>query len=237
MRTLTSFALLLTFAAPLAAQAAGKDSTHKAHDKAQAANSHADPDKAVADAGALPSGWNARTDGGASTANVKFVPMGKGYHVTLGPAVILYRDADKVSGKFHTLATFTQTKAPTHAEGYGLFFGGKALDGEGQKYTYFLVRGDGTYLIKQRDGAKTTNISQGWVAHPAVKKADAAGKAVNLLEIDGKASKDGTLSFKVNGQEVWSTDAKTMDINGIVGLRVNHNLDVHIDGFDIHRPM
>jgi hypothetical protein len=26
-----------------------------------------------------------------------------------------------------------------------------------------------------------------------------------------------------------------MDIKGIVGLRVNHNLDVHIEDFDLHQ--
>ena len=215
MRLTLTAALLTLLATPLAAQA--------------------DPDRAVAGGGgSLPAGWAMRVDGKADTKNVKVVSMGKGLHVTLGPAIILYRAATEGSGPFHTLATFTQTKPSTHPEGYGLFFGGKDLEGEGQSYTYFLVRQDGSYLIKRRDGAKTSDISKGWTPHAAVKKPDAKGSATNLLEVDNKVD-PSKVTFKVNGQDVYTTDAKGIDVDGIVGLRVNHNLDVHVDGFDVHR--
>jgi len=32
-----------------------------------------------------------------------------------------------------------------------------------------------------------------------------------------------------------SADAKTIQADGDVGLRVNHNLDVRVEGFDVHR--
>jgi hypothetical protein len=70
--------------------------------------------------------------------------------------------------------------------------------------------------------------------HPAIKKADAEGKATNRLEIDAKQD-PSNVRFKVNGQTVHTIDAKTMDAKGIVGLRVNHNLDVHIEGFEVHK--
>ena len=191
-----------------------------------------DADHAVAGGGALPAGWSVRTDDNAATANVKVVTMGKGIHVTLGPATVLYRAADHANGPFHTLATFTQTKAPTHPEGYGLFVGGQSLNAPTQQYTYFLVRGDGTYLIKRRDGANTSVIKD-WTASPAVVKADAAGKATNMLEIDNK-SDPSTVTFKINGQAVHSMPADATT-KGIVGLRVNHNLDVHVSGFALHQ--
>lgn len=193
-----------------------------------------DKDKAVAGGGTLPAGWSARPDGKGDLKNIKFVTMEPGYHLTLGPATILYREQDRVNGPFHTLATFHQMKKPTHPEGYGLIFGGQALNGNGQKYTYFLVRDDGTYLIKRRNGEQTSEVTKGWTAHPAVKKADAQGKASNLLEIDAKQN-PSKVDFKVNGQTVYTADAKSTDTKGIVGLRVNHNLDVHIEGFDLHQ--
>lgn len=199
-----------------------------------AQSSDEDKDKPVAGGGALPAGWSARPDGQGDVKNIKFEVMEPGYHLTLGPATILYREKDRANGPFHTLARFNQMKNPTHPEGYGLFVGGQALNGAGQKYTYFLVRGDGTYLIKQRNGEKTSEITKGWTAHPAVKKADAQGKATNLLEIDAKQN-SAKVDFKVNGQTVHTADAKTSDTKGIVGLRVNHNLDVHIEGFDVHQ--
>lgn len=209
-----------------------------AQDTAQPGHAHGKgaehTDHAVEGGGVIPAGWTARADEKAGTANVKVVPMGKGIHVTLGPAIILYRDKTGGSGPFHTLATFTQTKAPRHPEGYGLFYGGQALDGAGQKYTYFLVRGDGTYLVKRRDGEKTTEITKGWVASPAVHKADAKGVATNLLEIDHKRDPSKVV-FLVNSEPVYSLDAKATDVNGTVGIRANHHLDLHIDGFDVHR--
>ena len=42
-------------------------------------------------------------------------------------------------------------------------------------------------------------------------------------------------TFSVNGQVVHTLDPSAFDPTGIVGFRVNHNLDLHIDGFDIHR--
>jgi hypothetical protein len=193
-----------------------------------------DPDHAVHGGGALPAGWSARPDGDGDVKDVKFVTMEPGYHLTLGPATILYRESDRANGPFHTLATFHQMKKLKHSEGYGLMIGGQGLTGKDQKYSYFLVRDDGSYLIKRRDGEKTTDVSKGWTAHPAIKKGDAEGKATNLLEIDAK-QKPGRIDFKVNGQTVHSADAKGVSTKGIVGLRVNHNLDLHIEGFALHQ--
>lgn len=191
-------------------------------------------DHAVQGGGVLPAGWSARPDGTGDPKSVKFVTMEPGYHLTLGPATILYRKSDRANGPFHTLATFNQMKKLEHAEGYGLFMGGQALDGKGQQYTYFLVRDDGTYLIKRRDGDKTSEVTRGWTAHSAVKKGNAEGKTTNLLEIDAKQN-PSKIDFKVNGQTVYTADAASTSVKGIVGLRANHNLDLHVEGFDLHQ--
>ena len=192
-----------------------------------------DADKAVAGGGAVPAGWTVRADRG-DASKAKIVSMGSGMHLTLGPAIILYRENTKGSGPFHTLATFTQTKPSEHAEGYGLFVGGQDLDGAAQKYVYFLIRQDGSYLIKRREGEKTTDVSKGWVPNAAVKKPDAKGSSTNLLEVDHKRDASKVV-FLVNGQEVYSSDPKGLGLDGIVGIRANHNLDLHVEGFDVHR--
>lgn len=200
---------------------------------AQSGQAAQDPNQSVADPAPLPSGWTARPDAGGNPGDIKFVTMEPGYHITLGPAVILYRKEDRASGPFHTLAKFHQTKKLKHAEGYGLFAGGQNLDGQNQSYTYFLVREDGKYTIKRRDGEKVTEIV-GWKAHPAIAKADAGGKATNLLEIDAKVD-PRRVSFKVNGKEVHSVPAGQVAISGVIGLRVNHNLDLHVEEFAVHQ--
>jgi hypothetical protein len=63
---------------------------------------------------------------------------------------------------------------------------------------------------------------------------DPAGKATNLLEIDAKRDPE-KVEFKVNGETVYRTDATRIGLSGIVGFRVNHNLDVHIEGFAVHQ--
>ncbi|HUG27867.1 MAG TPA: hypothetical protein VMK53_06175, partial [Gemmatimonadales bacterium] len=102
----------------------------------------------------LPTGWSARLDSDQmSLDNVKFVTMGPGLHLTTGPHVILWREADRTAGRFHTEVTITRTKAPAHPESYGLIFGGRDLGSPNQTYLYFLVRGDGKFLIRKREGA------------------------------------------------------------------------------------
>src|SRR5919109_562325 len=91
------FFLTSLSATPLASQAT--DSARAEH-----------PDHAVQGGGTLPAGWSARPDGDGDVKNIKFVAMEPGYHVTLGPATILYRQEDRVSGPFHALATFHQMK-------------------------------------------------------------------------------------------------------------------------------
>ena len=192
-----------------------------------------DPDEAVQGGGGAPAGWTIRADRG-DPAGAKVEAMGKGTHLTLGPAIILYRADTRGSGPFHTLATFTQTKPSKHPEGYGLFAGGKGLEGSGQQYVYFLVRQDGSYLVKRRHGDQTSDVSDGWVKHAAVKQAKGDGAVTNLLEIDNKRD-PSRVAFLVNGQEVFATAAKGLSLDGIVGIRANHNLDLHIEGFDVHR--
>jgi hypothetical protein len=189
----------------------------------------ADPDKKVAGGGTLPSGWKGRLDGAASMAGVKVLAMGAGVHFTTGPAGIYYRPADKASGAFEAHATFTQLEPAAHPEAYGLFIGGSDLEGAGQKYTYFILRQDGKFMVKRRAGAATPTVAD-WTDNAAIKKADAAGKMNNSLSIEVGKDK---VRFLVNGTEVTSADAAQVDTNGIVGLRINHNLNVHVEGFAV----
>jgi hypothetical protein len=190
----------------------------------------ADPDKKVAGGGSLPSGWKGRLDSGdKSLAGVKAMQMGGGVHFTTGPAGIYYRPADKAAGAYEAHATFTQMEPAAHPEAYGLIIGGSDLDGAGQKYTYFLVRQDGKFLIKRRAGEATPTVTD-WTDNAAIKKPDATGKSTNTLAIE--VGKDN-VRFLVNGTQVTATDASRVDANGIAGLRINHNLNVNVEAFAV----
>lgn len=195
------------------------------------AQTPADPDKNV-QGGVQVAGWQARLDRpNQKVENLKFVTMGKGLHATTGPAAILFKPDNTAKGDYQVTATFAQSKLPEHQEALGLFIGGADLMGEGQRYTYFLVRQDGKFMIKRRQGAQTPNVVD-WTDHAAVQKPDAQGRVKNTLTIT--VAKDQAC-FLVNGTEVACAARADVDADGIVGLRVNHNLDVHIDGFKIDR--
>lgn len=199
---------------------------------AQASN---DPDVASAQGkDPLPAGWTMRLDRPtASKATLRFVNMGQGMHVTSGPAAIYWNTANATSGPFTAEVTYTQMKKPTHAEAFGIIWAGKDLDGEKQDYMYFIVRGDGKYMIKHRAGAEVHEIAA-WTEHAAVAKEDAAGKAKNTLKVEVTAT---ATKLYANGQLIRELPRTGMAANtdGVVGLRVNHNLDVHIDGFVVRR--
>jgi hypothetical protein len=216
-RSCTALSLLLLAAAPLSAQMAGM----KDHD----------PDK-KADGGALPAGWTGRTDrDNAKLTDAKFVAMAPGYHITSGPAAIYWKSAGRVTGPFTASATISQTKAPAHPEAYGIFFMGNKLETPQQSYAYLIVRGDGKFMIKHRAGAELHTIMD-WTESPAVHKADAAGKATNTVTVD--ASRPDSVRLSVNGTQVAAIPGPHIgNTDGYVGLRVNHNLDVHVSDFTV----
>ena len=86
MRVLPILALVTSFPLAIHAQESQKPAGHE----------HAD--HAVQGGGTIPAGWTARPDDKADLTNVKVVPMGSGIHVTLGPAIILYKSAHE--GRF-----------------------------------------------------------------------------------------------------------------------------------------
>ncbi|MEO5589760.1 MAG: hypothetical protein ABIS03_09250 [Gemmatimonadaceae bacterium] len=206
------------------------------------AMANSDPDHIIADGGVKVAGWMGRVDPRAETQGRKiteasFVSMGSGMHVTAGPAAIYWNAANSPSGNYTVKATFNQTKASTHPEGYGLIAAGRDLTTPNQSYAYFLVRQDGKYLINHRAGDSTVHKIVDWTANPAVKAVDASGKASNTLAIRVDAT---NAHFMINGTEVHSMPRGTLEMGstspsnaGIAGIRVNHNLDVHIDGFGV----
>jgi hypothetical protein len=110
----------------------------------------------------LPEGWTARLD--RPQRPMMFAAMATGFHLSPGGSGIVYREADRTGNKFHAVVTFTQTKAPAHPEAYGVFIGGNDLPAEGQRYIYFIIRGDGHYAVKRREGASAPTVVE-FTAH------------------------------------------------------------------------
>lgn len=190
-----------------------------------------DPTKAVA-AAALPAGWTMRLDDKDASKNAKFEAMGPGFHITSGGAGIYYRAADAQKDNFTVSANFRQAEKGQHAEAYGLFTGGRDLnDAAKQTYLYFEVRQDGMYYVAHRSGATVHKVVD-WTASTAIHKFDDMPNATNDLAI--KVAAD-SVRFFVNNTQVSAVprSGMTADESGQVGLRVNHNLSVHVANFAV----
>jgi hypothetical protein len=176
-----------------------------------------------------------RLDDKDATKSAKFITMGSGYHVTSGGAAIYWRPANVEKDNFTVSANFHQTKKNVghgdHGEAYGLFVAGRDLnDVAKETYLYFEVRQDGMYLINQRAGAEKPLKLVDWTASPAVHKFDDSPNT-NTLAI--KVAPD-SVRFVVNGTEVHAISRKEIaNSSGVVGLRVNHNLDVHVADYSV----
>jgi len=185
-----------------------------------------DPDNKVQGSGTLPDGWHARFDHShAGPGDIKFTADDSGYHITAGPAAIYYHEDRTAKGDFNYSGTFVQHAETSHPEAYGLFVGGKDLQQKNQHYLYFLIRQDGQYLIKRRNGSGTETIT-GWTSSDAVNAVGSSGEITNKL---GILTDSQGVHFYINGQEVktLANDQATYT-DGIAGLRINHRLDITV---------
>ena len=185
-----------------------------------------DADVAAQGAG-LPAGYFAQLDTStAKITDVSYSPAGTGrWEVRTGPAHLLYMRHDTASVHYTLSATFEQLEKPAHPEAFGVFWGGSALNKPAkQRYTYFLVRGDGKYMVKVRNGADTRTITD-WTAHVGIPRENSSGKGVYGISVtvDGKSAR-----VSVNGIPVATVDAKDAPTKGIAGVRINHNLHLNV---------
>jgi hypothetical protein len=183
-----------------------------------------------------PKGWKLRIDRSTSASDpdapgpVKFETAGSGFKATNPQAAVYWNPANTATGNYTLKGTFTLLKPSSHANYYGLVFGGSDLEGPQQQYTYFVVAQNGMFIVKKRAGDASTENVQARTAHEAIKKPGDDGKSVNNLEVRVGADK---VDYVVNGQVVHSTPKSAVKTDGIWGARVNHQLEVQIDGLGV----
>jgi hypothetical protein len=184
-------------------------------------------------------GWKQRIDASTDASDpdpageVKFTAIPGGFHTANPKAAVFWNPANTATGTYTLKGAFTQNARSSHNNYLGLVFGGKDLAGPAQSYTYFLVAPqNGTFLVKQRNGDQVKDVVAR-MAHDAIVKLDANGKATNNLEVRVAADK---IDYVVNGTVVTSTPKTGVTTDGLWGMRVNHALpDVSITGLSVSK--
>lgn len=183
-----------------------------------------------------PKGWKFRADRSTSASDpdapgaIKMEQMGAGFHATNPQAAVFWSPDSVATGAYTLAGTFHLMKPSGHNNYYGLVFGGGELDGPNQNYLYFLIGQNGSWLIKHRAGDATTHDVVGRTPSDAVKKPGADGTSANTLEVRVGASE---IQFLINGTSVHTApkSGMTARTDGIYGVRINHQLEVHVDRF------
>lgn len=157
------------------------------------------------------------------------VTQGEATVIETGPHAVLWpADATELAPPYTVRASLRKGAGRLH-EGYGLIFGGTKLEGAEaeQRYSYFLIRGDGSFLIKRRDGAQTP-VVRDWTRHPDISRDVNGDGRYNDLEVQVRVD---SVTFLVNGSAVAAVPASELSVAGRAGLRISHDVVVEAQGF------
>ena len=201
-----------------------------------------DPQDPVPENLAVPAEWEVRLDNpdesitigsDPEAADIYFVNMKPGWHITTGPRAIFWHPASSAEGTYRAHTKIFLFDPQGRNEAFGLFFGGKNLKEDNQTYTYFLLRNSGEYLIKKRVGSETSLVKD-WTKTDAMNRyTDSTESSVpNTLSVEVG---ENAVNFYVNGRQVDSLSKVQVDTAGFVGLRVNHRLNLHIEDFGVEK--
>jgi len=207
-----------------------------------AARGQQDADKKVAGGGVTVKGWTGKVDSGnrqgLAITDSKLAPEGSGMRLMTGAAGLYWNPANVGKGDFSVKATFDEAKQPyNHPHPYGVFIGGKGLDGDQPQALYCAAYRNGNYIVRGFSGGKAFGLVQKPTPNDAVAKgaADAPVKQDVTMRVSGDK-----VECTVNGTSVWSatkadvTGAGKLDsTDGITGIRVSHNSDALVSGFAV----
>ena len=194
--------------------------------------------------GKVPLGWLTRSDAAADVHGDKhdeakndknddhkkgdtlaFAQMTPGFHITTGPGTIFWHPDSVTTGAFTIESSiFLFPTKGRDREGYGVFIGGKNLEGPNQRYTYFLIRNDARFLVKQRVGENTV-VLKDWTILKEIKQVLGKEAKQNDIKVVVDAQ---SVTFMVNGTTAATLPKSQIATDGIFGLRFNHAVNAHV---------
>lgn len=177
-----------------------------------------------------PTGWKWVTDAPATLVTGadlpdggwRFTEMSPGWHVTMGPGGILYPTDREVTDRFVVEAQIFIFPEPSDA-GYGVFVGGRRLDGPDPTWIAFLARPDGAAGVFRHARGRMEAIVP-WAMHEAVLAQKADDSPGNVLRVE---TGQDNVTFTVNGVAIASIPRAGLDLDGRFGLRVGRGVNLH----------
>lgn len=182
--------------------------------------------------------WQVRADKDHESAEgFALAEAAPGWRITTGGfSGILWRPDQEGTGTYEVIATIHVLPGSRRTEGYGILVGGAGLDGDAQRYTYVLLRNDGKYLIKTREGGSTSTVVD-WTDAAAIRtlpaSAAAGESAANTIVLQVTPN---AITLVINGERVLRRPRGDLPLDGIVGLRVNHGLELQLHSLDVGVP-
>jgi len=145
-------------------------------------------------------------------------------------AVVWPDDVGELAPPYRVRVLLQKEEGRRH-EGFGIIFGARDLTAaeDGQRYSYFLIRGDGSFLVRLRDGPEVPVILP-WAEHEAIRPDGNGENPPNELEVDVG---EDEVRFLVNGQEVERVVTAELFTRGTVGLRIAHDVRLRVRGFEV----
>jgi hypothetical protein len=169
-----------------------------------------------------PDGWTARPE--------RFVEMPPGWHITAGRGVILYNEATAMDGEYRVESEGFLFD-PEGANGtYGLILGGRELDSDAQRYVAFEIDTEGRYALRLHDGHDSAELVAP-TRHEAV--LPWTGEEATVKNVLGVEAGADAVRFLVNGTSVAELPRADVDPDGVVGLRIDAGLNIHVTTLDV----
>lgn len=188
--------------------------------------------QAAAQNAAPPPHWRIAYDTPPAATTPVFVRMPPGFHVTMGPAAVLWDPRVPGEGRFEVRGEVFVFPDASEQE-VALFVGGQALGTPRASFTAFAIRRDGAIAVLRRSG-RTTAMLVPWTAHPATKAPGANEPALNALAV----RVDSAVTFTVNGAVVAQLSRDQVGVtDGAVGWRAGAGVNLHVSAFDVLRRL
>ena len=181
-----------------------------------------------------PEHWKVRYDGSDEAAERSFVVMRPGWHVYAGPGGLLWDPGSFASGNYAVKSRIylfpegdPERSGSTRVDTpFGLFLGGRDLEGNEPTYVSFQIDNAGRFRIARHTGDRVEDLVP-WTGNDAVAVlADpATSPAENVLEVDVRGEQT---IFYLAGEPVAELPSEDLGLDGAIGLRAGEGLSLHI---------